>query len=66
MCGPPFFRAERGAGASSWAGGTKVEEATVESRAIDENGKQLGSPHPHRLIRKGSGRWYVQDYAPRF
>ena len=48
------------------AKGVKVEEATVESRAIDENGKQLGSPHPHRLIRKGSGRWYVQDYAPRF
>ena len=48
------------------AGGVKVEEATVESRAIDENGKQLGSPHPHRLIRKGGGRWYVQDYAPRF
>lgn len=48
------------------AGGTKVEEATVESRAIDENGKQLGSPHPHRLIRTGNGRWYVQDYAPRF
>jgi len=48
------------------AGGTKVEEATVESRAIDENGKQLGSPHPHRLIRTGGGRWYVQDYAPRF
>lgn len=48
------------------AKGVKVEEATVESRAIDENGKQLGSPHPHRLIRKGGGRWYVQDYAPRF
>ena len=48
------------------AQGVKVEEATVESRAIDENGKQLGSPHPHRLIRKGGGRWYVQDYAPRF
>lgn len=48
------------------AGGTKVEEATVESCAIDENGKQLGSPHPHRLIRTGNGRWYVQDYAPRF
>lgn len=48
------------------AGGIKVEEATVESRAIDENGKQMGSPHPHRLIRRGGGRWYVQDYAPRF
>ena len=48
------------------AGGTKIEEATVESRAIDENGKQLGSPHPHRLTRTGGGRWYVQDYAPRF
>ena len=46
--------------------GVKIEEATVESKAFDENGKQLGTPHPHRLIRRGGGRWYVQDYAPRF
>lgn len=48
------------------AGGELVERATVESRAIDPNGKQLGSPHEHRLIRRGGGRWYVEDYAPRF
>ncbi|MBO4318656.1 MAG: hypothetical protein J5855_10355 [Mailhella sp.] len=47
-------------------GGTKVEEAIVESRAYDPNGKQLGTPHPHKLIRRGGGRWYVEDYAPRF
>ncbi len=47
-------------------GGTKIEEAVVESRAFDANGKQIGSPHPHRLIRRGGGRWYVEDYAPRF
>ena len=47
-------------------GGEKVEEATVESRAYDENGKQLGTPHPHKLIRRGGGRWYVEDYALRF
>ena len=47
-------------------GGQKVEVATVESKAYDENGKQLGTPHPHRLIRRGGGRWYVTEYAPRF
>ena len=46
--------------------GVKIEVATVESKAFDENGKQLGSPHPHKLIRRGGGRWYVTDYAPRF
>ena len=46
--------------------GVKIEEATVESKAYDANGKQLGTPHPHRLIRRGGGRWYVADYAPRF
>ena len=44
----------------------KVEEAVVESRAFDARGKQLGTPHPHRLIRRGGGRWYVEDYEPRF
>ncbi len=47
-------------------GGEKVEQAVVESRAFDKNGKQLGSPHEHRLIRRNGGRWYVLDYAPRF
>lgn len=47
-------------------GGVKIEEAVVESKAYDENGKQLGTPHPHKLIRRGGGRWYVEDYAPRF
>lgn len=47
-------------------GGERVEEAVVESRAFDANGKQVGSPHEHRLIRRGGGRWYVLDYAPRF
>ncbi len=47
-------------------GGEKIEEAVVESTAYDKNGKQLGSPHPHRLRRKGGGRWYVLDYQQRF
>ncbi len=47
-------------------GGTKVEEAVVESRAYDNDGKQIGSPHPHKLVRRGNGRWYVDDYAARF
>jgi len=46
--------------------GVKIEEAEVESKAYDENGRQLGTPHPHKLIRRGGGRWYVEDYAPRF
>ena len=46
--------------------GTKIEEAVVETRAWNENGKVVGSPHPHRLRRSGGGRWYVYDYQPRF
>lgn len=46
--------------------GEKVEQATVTSQAFDENGKQVGSKNTHRLIRKGSGRWYVDDYEIRF
>ena len=46
--------------------GQKIEEAVVESRALTETGKQLGSPVAHRLVRRSGGRWYVVDYAPRF
>ena len=46
--------------------GEKVEYATVQSRAFDGNGKQIGVKHAHKLIRKGGGRWYVDDYAIRF
>lgn len=46
--------------------GEVVKQATVNSRAFNENGKQIGSPHPHVLIKKGNGRWYVEDYAARF
>ena len=48
--------------------GEKVEYATVQSRAFDANGKQIGVKHAHKLIRKGgqNGRWYVDDYAIRF
>ena len=46
--------------------GEKVEQATVTSQAFDENGKQVGSKNVHRLIRKGGGRWYVDDYEIRF
>ena len=48
--------------------GEKVEYAIVLSRAYDENGKQIGVKHPHKLIRKGGdkGRWYVDDYEIRF
>lgn len=48
--------------------GQKVEHATVQSRAYDANGKQIGVKHAHKLIRKGgsSARWYVDDYEIRF
>lgn len=46
--------------------GELIEKVIVDSRAYDENGKQLGSPHPHELIRRGGGRWYIEDYAARF
>ncbi len=46
--------------------GEKVEHATVKSQAFDENGKQVGSKNVHKLIRKGGGRWYVDDYEIRF
>ncbi len=48
--------------------GEKVEYATVQSRAFDANGKQVGVKHAHKLIRKGgsSGRWYVDTYEIRF
>lgn len=48
------------------AAGEKVEEAEVESKAIDPNGRQLGTPTMHKLIRRDGGRWYVEDYEPRF
>ncbi len=46
--------------------GDLVETVTVDSRAYDKNGKQIGSPHPHVLIRTNGGRWYVDDYMVRF
>lgn len=48
------------------ANGVRQDWAIVETTAIDENGKQLGSPHPHKLVRWGNGPWYVEDWAPRF
>lgn len=47
-------------------GGTKVEQAIVEASAWDENGKQVGSPVPRKLRRRGGGRWYIDEYEPRF
>lgn len=61
-----FFLDEDEKEAIRKAAGDKVEEAVVESTAFDKNGRQLGSPHPHRLRRVNGGRWFVEDYAPRF
>ena len=61
-----FFLDDKQRATLTKIGGEKVEEAVVESRAFDENGKQIGSPHSRRLIRRGGGRWYVEEYAPRF
>lgn len=46
--------------------GTKLEEAVVETRAWDINGKVVGSPKPHRLRRQNGGRWFVYDIGFRF
>ncbi len=46
--------------------GEKVEYASVETIAFDQNGKQLGSPVRRNCIRKGNGRWYVREYELRF
>ncbi len=46
--------------------GEKEEEASVQTVALDANGKQLGSPSNHRLKRVGDGRWYVNTYEIRF
>ena len=61
-----FFLDDEQRAALKKVSGEKVEEAVVESRAWDANGHQLGTPHPRRLIRRGGGRWYVEDYEPRF
>ncbi len=46
--------------------GEKVLKAVVESRALNNKGQQIGTPHPHTLVKHGSGRWYIDDYAARF
>ncbi|MBM3295735.1 MAG: hypothetical protein FJY82_14635 [Candidatus Aminicenantes bacterium] len=43
-----------------------VEEAVVWSKAWDERGRQYGSPKPHEVRRKETGRWYITDYAAQF
>ena len=60
-----FLSAEKRAQISARKG-EKTEEAIVESRAFDERGNQLGSPVRHQLLRKGGGRWYVNEYEQRF
>ncbi len=61
-----FFLDDRQKETLTRIGGTKIEQALVDSRAYDGNGKQIGSPHTHTLIRRGGGRWYVEDYHVRF
>ena len=48
------------------AAGDKVEEAYVQTAAIDKNGKQLGTPATHILKRTNDGRWYIYTYEVRF
>ncbi len=48
------------------ASGDKEEEATVQTVALDKNGKQLGRPIKHTLKRTNNGRWYVFNYELRF
>ncbi|MBR1470705.1 MAG: hypothetical protein IJ600_03580 [Lachnospiraceae bacterium] len=46
--------------------GERIEEAIVQTTAIDKNGKQIGSPAKHTLQRTGDGRWYITTYEIRF
>ena len=46
--------------------GELVEQALVTSRAWDERGRQYGSPKPHYLIRRGQGRWYINNFEQPF
>lgn len=61
-----FFLDEEEIGKLKKASGEKEEEATVETAAIDKNGKQLGTPVKHTLKRAEGGRWYVFNYELRF
>ena len=46
--------------------GERIEEAVVQTTAIDKNGKQIGSPANHTLKRVGDGSWYISTYEVRF
>jgi cell fate (sporulation/competence/biofilm development) regulator YlbF (YheA/YmcA/DUF963 family) len=46
--------------------GTRVERATVVTRAWDERGRQYGSPKPHVLVRRDGGRWNVYNFEQPF
>lgn len=46
--------------------GELVEQATVVTRAWDENGRQYGSPKPHYLVRRDKGRWYIDNFEQPF
>lgn len=48
------------------AAGDTEEEATVQTAAIDKNGRQLGTPANHTLKRVNGGRWYIDNYEIRF
>ena len=61
-----FFLDEKQKDTLKKTGGEKLEQATIESKAWDKNGKQINQPVLHRLQRKGNGRWYVLDYGLRF
>lgn len=61
-----FFLDEKQQDTLKKIGGEKLEQATIESKAWDKNGRQVGQPIQHRLQRKGNGRWFVLDYALRF
>lgn len=61
-----FFLDEDEVAKIKQAYGEKEEEAVVQTVAIDQNGKQLGTPSNHRLKRIGDGRWFISTYEVRF
>ena len=46
--------------------GQKTEQAEVESMSFDQNGRRIGAPQKHVLVRRGGGLWFVENYDVRF
>ncbi len=64
--GDNFFLSDEDIAQMKETMGEKVTEAIVYTAAFDKNGKQLGTPAGHTMIKNGDGRWYITTYEVRF